>query len=59
MEGEIGKKPLGLLEIDEVGLEPSDRKLLEIIIRKFGGGPVGVGTLAAALSEDRGVKEDF
>ncbi|MBM3256867.1 MAG: Holliday junction branch migration DNA helicase RuvB [Candidatus Liptonbacteria bacterium] len=50
---------LELLEIDELGLEPQDRKLLEIIIGKFGGGPVGVGTLAAALNEDRGVIEDI
>ncbi len=59
IDGDVAKKTLELLEIDEVGLEPHDRKLLEIIIRKFGGGPVGVGTLAAALSEDRGVIEDI
>jgi len=50
---------LNLLEIDARGLEPHDRKLLEIIIHKFNGGPVGVGTLAAALSEERGVIEDI
>lgn len=53
------KKTLELLEIDELGLEPQDRKLLETIIKKFGGGPVGVGTLAAALNEERGVIEDI
>ena len=50
---------LALLDIDHRGLEPQDRKLLEIIIYKFNGGPVGVGTLAAALSEERGVIEDI
>lgn len=50
---------LSLLDIDACGLEPHDRRLLEIIIDKFRGGPVGLGTLAAALSEDRGVIEDI
>jgi Holliday junction DNA helicase RuvB len=50
---------LDLLEIDEMGLEPHDRKLLEIIVSKFGGGPVGVNSIAAALSEERGVIEDI
>ena len=48
-----------MLEVDEVGLEPQDRRLLLTIIEKFNGGPVGVNTLAAALSEDRGVIEDI
>ncbi len=59
IDGETSKGTLKLLEIDELGLEPHDRKLLEIIINKFGGGPVGIGTLAAALNEDRGVIEDI
>ncbi len=53
------RKTLDLLEIDELGLEPHDRKLLDIIIKKFNGGPVGANTLAAALSEERGVIEDI
>lgn len=53
------KKTLELLEIDELGLEPQDRRLLEIIIRKFRGGPVGLKNLAAALNEDQGVIEDI
>jgi len=52
-------KTLEMLEIDEAGLEPQDRRLLMTIIEKFNGGPVGVNTLAAALSEDRGVIEDI
>lgn len=50
---------LEMLEIDEAGLEPQDRKLLLTIIEKFNGGPVGINTLAAALSEDRGAIEDI
>lgn len=52
-------KTLEMLEVDEAGLEPQDRRLLTTIIEKFNGGPVGVNTLAAALSEDRGVIEDI
>ncbi len=55
----IAKKTLELLDIDECGLEPNDRKLLQIIIQKFNGGPVGLNTLAAALNEDKGVVEDI
>lgn len=50
---------LGLIGIDEAGLLPSDRQLLEIVIDKFGGGPVGLGTIAAALSEDEGTVEEY
>ncbi len=53
------ERTLTLLDVDEKGLEPQDRKLLEIIIGKFRGGPVGLGTLAAALNEERGVIEDI
>ena len=52
-------KTLEMLEIDEAGLEPQDRRLLMTIIQKFNGGPVGINTLAAALSEDKGVIEDI
>lgn len=49
---EIAQKAFTLLEIDELGLEPSDRKIIETIIKKFAGGPVGIQGLAAALSEE-------
>ncbi len=55
---DIAHKTLELLEIDNLGLEPYDRRILEVIITKFHGGPVGVGTLAAALNEDKGIIED-
>ncbi len=59
VDADVAKKTLDLLEVDEKGLEPQDRKLLECLITKFGGGPVGVSTLAASLSEERGVIEDI
>jgi len=55
---EISKKSLELFEIDELGLEATDRKLLETIIDKFRGGPVGLGALAAATNEERDTIEE-
>jgi len=49
---------LELLEIDELGLEKWDRRLLESIITKFNGGPVGLNTLVAILGEDKGTVEE-
>jgi Holliday junction DNA helicase RuvB len=50
---------LKLLGVDERGLNPSDRALLKTIVDKFSGGPVGLNTLAAALSEEEGTIEEF
>lgn len=52
-------KALELLEIDELGLDPADRLLLEAIIDNYDGGPVGVETLAALTAEERSTIEDF
>lgn len=49
---EISQKALGFLEVDDLGLEPGDRRILETIIKKFSGGPVGLQALAAASSEE-------
>jgi Holliday junction DNA helicase RuvB len=49
---EITHKSLKMLEIDQMGLDSADRKLMETIIRKFSGGPVGLETLAACIGED-------
>ncbi len=49
---------LELFEIDPLGLDPTDRKLLEVIIEKFAGGPVGLETLATAIGEDSRTIED-
>ena len=51
-------KALELLEIDELGLNSSDRKILETIITKFKGGPVGLSTIAAATSEEQATIEE-
>jgi Holliday junction DNA helicase RuvB len=55
---EITKKALALLEIDQLGLESADRRLIEIIIKKFNGGPAGLGALSAATSEEIETIED-
>lgn len=56
--GEIAKFALDLLEVDSYGLDRTDRSLMETIISKFGGGPVGLNTLSAATGEDSGTIED-
>ena len=55
----INEKALHLLEVDELGLDPADRMLLNAIIDNYDGGPVGVETLAALTAEERGTIEDF
>ena len=50
---------LKLIEVDEHGLDEIDRKLLRTIIDKFGGGPVGLNTIAAAISEEKDAIEDI
>lgn len=55
----ISTKALELLEVDELGLDPADRLLLNAIIDSYDGGPVGVETLAALTAEERGTIEDF
>ncbi len=49
---QIVDESLGMLEVDALGLTPLDRKLLTVLIERFGGGPAGVGALAAALAEE-------
>ncbi len=56
---DVAERALKLLEVDEHGFDESDRRLLKTIIEKFGGGPVGVASLAAALSEERDAIEDI
>jgi Holliday junction DNA helicase RuvB len=59
VSGEVARKALELLEVDEHGFDEIDRRLLKTIIDKFGGGPVGVGSLAAAMSEERDAIEEI
>ncbi len=55
---DISKKALNLLEVDEIGLDNVDRRMLLTIIKKFGGGPVGLDTLAASIGEESSTIED-
>src|SRR3989344_133177 len=52
------KEALNMLAIDDIGLNPSDRKFLEILIEKFPGGPVGLKTMGAAMSEEEATVEE-
>ena len=56
---EVAGAALKLLEVDEHGFDEVDRKLLRTIIDKFGGGPVGINTIAAAISEEKDAIEDM
>ena len=55
----IARAALGMLEVDEYGLDEIDRKLLTTIVERFHGGPVGVNALASSIGEDRGTIEDL
>lgn len=55
---EVADYALDTLDVDKYGLDNGDRTILETIINKFGGGPVGLDTLAAAIGEDAGTLED-
>ena len=55
---DVATEALDLLEVDQFGLEKLDREILETIIVKFRGGPVGLDTLSAAIGEDSGTIED-
>ncbi len=54
----IAKEGLKLQEVDDLGLDRTDRNMLTVMIQKFGGGPVGLETLAATTGEDAGTIED-
>ncbi|MBQ7707133.1 MAG: Holliday junction branch migration DNA helicase RuvB [Lachnospiraceae bacterium] len=55
---EVAKLALDRLDVDSLGLDNTDRNILETMIYKFNGGPVGLDTLAAAIGEDSGTLED-
>lgn len=56
---ELADKALSALEVDRVGLDHTDRRMLEAMIKKFRGGPVGLETIAASISETRETIEDI
>jgi len=58
LDAKIVKRALEMLEVDEGGLDGMDRRILLTIMEKFGGGPVGVETLASAISEEKDTIED-
>ena len=58
ISSEIASEALDLLEVDRYGLDSIDRAILEMMIDKFNGGPVGLDTLAAAIGEDSGTIEE-
>lgn len=55
---EVARTALDLMDVDKLGLDHIDRNILTTMIDKFGGGPVGLDTLAAAIGEDSGTIED-
>ncbi len=55
----VAEEALAMIGVDAIGLTQSDTKLLEMIIDKFGGGPVGLGTLAAALADEEATIEEY
>jgi len=56
--GAVAGEALDLLDVDRLGMDVMDRRLLMVLIDKFAGGPVGVDSLAAAIGEERGTIED-
>ncbi|MDR3559110.1 MAG: Holliday junction branch migration DNA helicase RuvB [Candidatus Pacebacteria bacterium] len=54
----VAQEALSMIDVDHQGLEPADNQILRVIIEKFGGGPVGLGTIAAATSEEIKTIED-
>ncbi len=58
ISGEVAREGLDLLAVDKLGLDHIDRMMLKSMIEKFGGGPVGLDTLAASTGEDTGTIED-
>jgi Holliday junction DNA helicase RuvB len=56
---ELADRTLTLLEVDSIGLDVMDRRYLDMVAVNFGGGPVGIETIAAALSEPRDAIEDI
>jgi holliday junction DNA helicase RuvB len=55
---EVADRALARLQIDALGLDTMDRRILQTVLEKFGGGPVGVETIAAVVGEERDTIED-
>ncbi len=59
IDNRTAEKALELLEVDELGFDEVDRKILAVLIEQYKGGPAGIGAIAAAVGEDRGTLEDL
>jgi holliday junction DNA helicase RuvB len=59
VDTKVAQDAMAMLEIDELGLDPADRRVLVTLIENHGGGPVGVDTLAALTGDERATIEDF
>ncbi len=59
ISGEVAELALGMLEVDRLGLDEIDRRLLLTMVEKYGGGPVGLDTLAASIAEEAETIEDI
>ena len=55
---DVARSALAMLDVDSLGLDDLDRKILDAIIEKFNGGPVGINTVAASISEEADTVED-
>ena len=58
IDSDLAHRALNTMEVDELGLDDMDRKILSLLLEKFSGGPVGIDTISAALSEDKGTLEE-
>jgi len=58
ISGQVASGALEMMQVDQRGFDTMDRRLLQVLIEHFGGGPVGVESLSASLSEERGTLED-
>ena len=58
IELEVAEKALNLLEVDRFGLDEIDQKIMLTVLEKYGGGPVGLGTIAASIDEESGTIEE-
>ena len=59
LTGDVVEEALKMLGVDNLGLYPADRQLLKTIIEKYNGGPIGLNTIAAALSEEQSTVEEY
>jgi Holliday junction DNA helicase RuvB len=57
--GALARRALEAMDVDEYGLEEMDRRILQVIVDRFGGGPVGLKSLASSVGEDKGTLEDL